>query len=295
MSRPAKYCDLGANWFTGCEPGLPCWERCWARAMANRLKGRYGYPADEPFRPTFHEAALAKPLPRKPAVIALNFMGDWALASRDRITDMLAMMSTYPQHTFLTLTKRPHLFTNKMVSIYPDNVWLGTSASTQAELDARLPALLAIPAAHYWVSLEPILGPVDLRCVAAARVADGRWGVDYLDTEYQHVDWVAVGCESGPRARWGRRGQCWCADGGGLVCPQDDCCDDEPACDVCEYEVNGWTRSVVAQCRAAGVPVWVKQVPVLRDGASRVSDDPEAFPEDLRVQERPFPKGGRER
>jgi len=272
MSRPAKYCDLGANWFTGCEPGLPCWERCWARAMANRLKGRYGYPADEPFRPTFHEAALAKPLPRKPAVIALNFMGDWALASRDRITDMLAMMSTYPQHTFLTLTKRPHLFTNKMVSIYPDNVWLGTSASTQAELDARLPALLAIPAAHYWLSLEPLLGPVDLRCVAAARVADGRWGVDYLDTEYQHVDWVVVGCESGRRARWGGA----------------------------EHD----TASVVAQCRAAGVPVWVKQLPCWVDithedrsveTTVRVSDDPEAFPEDLRVQERPFPKGGRER
>ena len=40
------------NWFTGCEPGLPYWPRCWARALANRLKGRYGYPADEPFRPT---------------------------------------------------------------------------------------------------------------------------------------------------------------------------------------------------------------------------------------------------
>ena len=276
MSRPAKYCDLGANWFTGCEPGLPCWERCWARAMANRLKGRYGYPADEPFRPTFHEAALAKPLPRKPKVIAANFMGDWALANAGEVFEMvLAMDLPGRAHTFLTLTKRPGLLATKLrcFSSLAPNIWLGTSASTQAELDARLPALLAIPAAHYWLSLEPLLGPVDLRCVAAAQMEDGRWGVDYLDPEYQHVEWVVVGCESRPRARWGQPHMRY-HPADGLVS------------DI--LDVADWTYSTVIQCRAAGVPVWVKQVPVLRDGEWRVGDDPEEFPEDLRVQERPF-------
>ena len=35
MSRPAKYCDIGGNWFTGCEPGLPCWA---LRGYIKRLK-----------------------------------------------------------------------------------------------------------------------------------------------------------------------------------------------------------------------------------------------------------------
>jgi len=270
MSRPAKYCDLGANWFTGCEPGLPCWERCWARAMANRLKGRYGYPADEPFRPTFHEAALAKPLPRKPKVIAANFMGDWALATAGEVFEMVVAMDLPGRaHTFLTLTKRPGLLATKLrcFSSLAPNIWLGTSASTQAELDERLPALLAIPAAHYWLSLEPLLGPVDLGDALS------QCSIEDDGSTPPWVNWVVVGCESGRRARWGQPHMRY-HPADGLVS------------DI--LDVADWTYSTVIQCRAAGVPVWVKQLPVFRDGRWRVSDDPADFPEDLRVQERPF-------
>lgn len=65
----------------------------------------------------------------------------------------------------------------------PVNVWPGTSCENQAMLDLRLPDLQATPAAQRWLSLEPLLGPIDL---------SGR-----LDT----ISWVVVGGESGPGAR----------------------------------------------------------------------------------------------
>ena len=49
------------------------------------------------------------------------------------------------------------------------NVWLGTSVEDQQRADERIPQLLAAPAAVRFLSVEPLLGPVDL----------GRWIGDY--------------------------------------------------------------------------------------------------------------------
>ena len=65
------------------------------------------------------------------------------------------------------------------------NVWVGVSAEDQATLDARMPDLLRCPAKVRWVSLEPQLGPVDLR----------PW------LPFDNLQWVVQGGESGPRAR----------------------------------------------------------------------------------------------
>lgn len=79
------------------------------------------------------------------------------------------------------------------------NVWLGVSVEDQKTADERIPLLLDTPAAVRWLSIEPLLGPVDL---------DG-----------QALDWVVVGGESGPNARpmhpdWARsiRDQCQAAE-----------------------------------------------------------------------------------
>lgn len=275
------------NWFSGCEPGLPCWDRCWARALANRLKGRYGYPAHVPFHPTFHDEAFFKALPKKPCVIALNFMGDWALAhGSDELGPMLERIAVHPLHRFLTLTKRPKILEFKLRSLgverLPHNLWLGTSASTQADYDERWPALEAITAAHHWISFEPLLGDIQMRG--------------------PYPDWVVIGCESG------RGGKC-----GGVLCQATrdtrpaDCnwsAPDSQRCHTCSFarwQVEDWTRSLVAQCRAAGVHCFVKQLPVwvpayfdVHDGITRnvrahwaVSSDPADFPPDLQARETP--------
>lgn len=65
------------------------------------------------------------------------------------------------------------------------NVWLGCSASTQADLDALLPDLMATPAAVRFLSLEPLIERIDVRTALATGA----------------IHWVIVGGESGPGAR----------------------------------------------------------------------------------------------
>ena len=169
----------------------------------------------------------------------------------------------------------------------PKNVTLVTSIENQEQADKRIPALLRIPAARRGLSLEPLLGPVNVNRVGILQnrihVLDGIGGPD--------IDWLIIGGESGPKAR---------------------------PCNV------DWIRSLVRQGNAAGVPVFVKQLgakPVYtaagispngddavihsmwndsrffipwnssHNGAPKVHDrkgaDPAEWPEDLRVQEWP--------
>lgn len=126
------------------------------------------------------------------------------------------------------------------------NVWIGATIVNQAEADRDIPKLLAVPAAKRFLSMEPLLGPVNL-----ADISDGHadstipreyWeeGFDTEDsppavghnclsgerwqrfgdwTEHgPRIDWVIVGGESGPGARpmhpdWARslRDQCQAA------------------------------------------------------------------------------------
>jgi protein gp37 len=92
------------------------------------------------------------------------------------------------------------------------NVWLGTSVEDQVAADARVPHLLATPAAVRFLSCEPLLGPLQLSRLGADYLASGKSG------ERRGVDWVIAGGESGPGARpmhpdWARalRGQCHAA------------------------------------------------------------------------------------
>lgn len=115
------------------------------------------------------------------------------------------------------------------------NVWLGVSAEDQQTADERIPDLLATPAAVHFVSLEPLLGPIDMTSIAR----DDGWMIDALrgvyschhDEGFDHgaaleehgdgprIAWVIAGGESGPGARpmhpeWVRslRDQCKAAD-----------------------------------------------------------------------------------
>jgi len=141
------------------------------------------------------------------------------------------------------------------------NVHLGISCSTQADLDANLPELLRCPAAVRWLSLEPLIEAVDLEIphgllpeggMSCNRGDDHRAGE--CDCE-DGLDWIVVGCESGP----GRR-----------------------PCKNASYD-NEWSESAVDQCVQAGVPVYVKQIEI----KGRVSTDPNEWPEWAQRQELP--------
>ena len=59
-----SWLEGGSSWnpITGCTPISPACTHCYAHVMARRLGGRYGYPADNPFRVTWHEDKLNQPL-----------------------------------------------------------------------------------------------------------------------------------------------------------------------------------------------------------------------------------------
>lgn len=128
-------------------------------------------------------------------------------------SDLFRLILNTPNLDWLLLTKRPENVTS-FVPYYwktqglPDNVWIGTSVENQETADQRIPHLLKIPARVRFLSMEPLLGPVDLYALFDK---DGTvWS--------EGIDWVIVGGESGPNARpmhpdWVRsiRGQCQAA------------------------------------------------------------------------------------
>lgn len=56
-----EWTDKTWNPVTGCTPISEGCANCYAKRMANRLRGRCGYPEDEPFRVTLHEDKLEEP------------------------------------------------------------------------------------------------------------------------------------------------------------------------------------------------------------------------------------------
>ena len=201
---------------------------------------------------------------KKPQRVFVNSMSD--LFHEDVpdsfIDQVFAVMALCSQHTFQVLTKRPQRAEDYLrsqatlngigdsirrrsptpamsiaeamrafgIEVDPisrwwplRNVWLGVSVEDQATADERIPLLLETPAAVRWVSAEPLLAAVTLR-LWLPFTTRGRGG-DHR--EKGGLDWVVVGGESGPGAR--------------------------------PFDI-AWARSTVEQCKAAGVPVFVKQL-----------------------------------
>lgn len=102
---------------------------------------------------------------------------------RARLFDLIEQT---PNLDWLLLTKRPQnvLRLTRWGSIWPDNVWLGTTVELQERADELLPFLAQIPARVRFISAEPLLGPLKIE--------------RYLETV---IDWVITGGESGPKAR----------------------------------------------------------------------------------------------
>ncbi len=293
MSTKIEWCQnpdgtRGETWnpITGCGPfgvSTGC-KNCYARKMAKRLAGRFGYDKDGPFKATLHENKFFQPLKwKKPRMIFTCSMGDLFYENVwDFWTDrVMAVISLCPQHTFQILTKRPERMREYFathgcmvggVCFSLSNLWLGVSAENQAAADERIPHLLQTPAAVRFVSLEPLLGPIDTTRVSAGLLCpqrpghtvdvlrggtwDARSGMTNIAPEFinhsdmKTIDWVIVGCESGPRRR------------------------------ECKIE---WVEDIVRQCDEADVPCFVKQLSI----NGKVSKDPAEWPEHLRVRQFP--------
>lgn len=238
-----------------------------------------------------HPERLDQPLRwKRPRRVFVNSLSD--LFHDDVPDDYIArvfavMASNYqwerPTHVFQVLTKRParmramlssDAFRREVASLaggmtdeghadavhdaiavhhWPlPNVWLGVTVEDQKRADLRVPILLDTPAAVRFLSVEPMLGPVDLSdfvdrwsdddtptcdwgycdspAVASRRdfTHPHRGYISMLSVCERHrgIDWVICGGESGPGAR-----------------PMH----------------TRWARDLRDQCVAAGVPFHFKQ------------------------------------
>lgn len=112
----------------------------------------------------------------------------------------------------------------------PANVWIGATICNQAEADRDVPKLLRVPAAVRFLSIEPILGPIDLTehlwgrakpCADCPKDADCScgWSPRHAVPDEPAIHWVIPGGESGKNARpphpqWFRDLRDQCADAG---------------------------------------------------------------------------------
>lgn len=255
------------NPVTGCTKISPGCQNCYAERMAKRLAGRCGYPKENPFKVTLHPERLDEPLRwRKPSKVFVCSMGDLfhEFVPYEFIYDIWDVMVKNRQHTFLILSKRPDRmksFIEKVMCNRMDyaltfggtpegkkarkwaqkpvqNVWLGVTAENQEQAVKRIPVLLQIPAAVRFVSVEPMLGPmdltrIDLGCNTWVNALIGNWksyhpygGLKTVHESWGKLDWVICGGETGPGAR--------------PMHPD-------------------WVRSLRDQCQAARVPFFFKQ------------------------------------
>jgi len=159
---------------------------------------------------------------------------------------------------WLLLTKRPeNIWKYEPDSGYPKNIWFGVSASDQNDLIPQWSMLDS--ATHYYfsmlfLSLEPLLGPIDLDVLESVDAGD-----EEHDWWTQEPDWVLIGCESnGPRL-------------GSLGDFESE-----------EAWIAG-AESIVKQCKQMFIPAFVKQVPI----KGRLSKDMGEWPQSLQVQEYP--------
>ncbi len=264
---PIEWTDTTWNPVRGCSRVSAGCENCYAERVAWRFKGEgkpyEGLVREVNGRPVWTgqirllDAALNEPRRwRKPRRVFVNSMSDLFHQGVPTgfIDRVFLTMALSPQHQFQVLTKRPDRMLQYVLEAHghrtqslhawvrgggawpPANVWLGVSVEDQATADQRVPLLLETPAAVRWVSYEPALGPVDfepyLHCPRCGYTNDDA--ALHLDHNLCDgkpnppvLDWVVVGGESGPGAR--------------------------------EFNVR-WAVDTVKACKAAGVPVFVKQI-----------------------------------
>ncbi len=246
-----EWTDATWNPWYGCRKVSPGCAHCYAEQGMTR----YGWNFQKVRRAK--DATFYAPLKwKKPRKIFTCSWSDFFIEEADQWREEAwRVICETSHHTYQILTKRPERIADFATrSLAPGdtwnawpagNVWLGVSAENQPMADLRIPLLLQVPAAVRFLSVEPLLGPVDLRRWLGIEwspnhhcwfrrplfeTSDPRTvGVGeprYKGKAEAEIDWVIVGGESGPNAR--------------PMHPD-------------------WVRSIRDQCVAAVVPFFFKQ------------------------------------
>lgn len=185
QSSSIEWTEATWNPVTGCTKISPGCKHCYAERMAKRLRamGQPRYAAG--FRVTLQPDLLELPLHwRQGRLIFVNSMSDLFhdQVPLEYVQKVFAVMAEARQHRFQILTKRADRLAELAAELpWPGNVWMGVSVESEHYVE-RIDRLRDVPAAVRFLSLEPLIGPLD-------------------DLPLAGIGWVIVGGESGPRAR----------------------------------------------------------------------------------------------
>jgi len=190
------------------------------------------------------------------------------------LADFWEMVRATPHLDWIIVTKRPENMAARLPTDWGlgwPNVWLVVTVEDQAAADRRIPILLAVPAKVRGLSMEPLLGPVDVRWalsrnpleIAAGFLKRGQFAPG-LET-IRPLNWVLIGGESGST-------------------------EDARPMDI------QWVGDILDDCDRAGVPAFVKQLgrnpvtcglPTPNPANDTIGTDPARWPKWLRVRQMP--------
>ncbi len=180
-----EWTEMTWNPVTGCTKISPGCKHCYAETMSKRLVAMGAPRYRNGFKVTLQEDLADLPRRWKASrTVFVNSMSDLFHPSipADYIRRIFRTMNECPQHQFQVLTKRAERLAELAPLLtWSPNIWMGVSVESQA-YTGRVEFLRSVPAHVRFLSVEPMLGPID------------RLPLD-------GIHWVIVGGESGRGAR----------------------------------------------------------------------------------------------
>ena len=250
------------NPVVGCSKVSPGCKNCYAEPIAKRFWKKWGLlPPPHHFGVKWYPERLDKPLHwKKPRKIFVCSMGDLFHPSVpfEFIDKVINVFEICKQHTGQILTKRHERlleYDKHRNHKWPDNIIGMVSCENQKYADLRIPYLLQCGFKTTGVSLEPLLGPIDISWWLKRHMVGRIRKPRYTDI----LDWVIIGAES-KGAYPGRR---------------------------CKRE---WIDNIVEQCKSAKVPCFVKQVHECFVSTMELIKDPDRITKNFCYPQQ-YPKG----
>jgi len=193
------------------------------KPLVERVNGQWRWTGKHFFDLSILERAVRR---KKSSRLFVGSMGDVRMLHAGEWVKLCLTMARAPRHDFVLMTKTPiwlHHFAGALIfeaeaKLHKDELRafirshkliIGTSVTSE-ETSGRLADLVGCWPGRKFISCEPLLGPVQF---------DRRL--------LRQVEYVIIGCESGPGARPTRL---------------------------------EWVRALLKQCTKAGIPVMVKQL-----------------------------------
>lgn len=189
-----SYVDHTVSFWFGCEAVSPACAHCFAKEFVTRRMGLdvFGPATTTPRHrakrawaevPRWNRAAERDGVRRRVLVESLgDIFEDHPQLSAWR-AEALALLDACKALDVLLLTKRPENVLRMVPPSWrvswPEHVQVGTTVEDQPCANKRIPELLRVPARLY-LSMEPLLSPVDLTKIPCARWLDGE-GAQWYD------------------------------------------------------------------------------------------------------------------